>query len=357
MNARTVAVVGLVLLSLAATPFAVSTPKDEQSAAIPFEETKPTGLPGQAVSKAQNSSIVIPKAEAYYSQYRYVVGYYGISSLIASVQTQQRREFGRPLTLYVSDFAGTNVSLTKEGYLQMPQNESTTWMPAMQAYFVANSSARVPTRETALVPFSNRSDATAFARQYGGEVRRWDAVRQLQVGSAGRSPESWQRTVQNRQTDADQAVKSGRALLDRPVSVVVGRDAPTVEGAIRQAPPNTTVLVPPGTYNVDDVRIRKPLTIRGRGANETRIVGDRNKSVIYATAPRTAITGTSITGVGPDRSGNGEKVENISVKKSSEKYRYYKVHGYGDAALVFDSAPNSYVSAVEINTTSNGVIS
>ncbi|RBI59735.1 copper-binding protein [halophilic archaeon] len=348
----------IVILVLAgAAPFAATPTSNERAAAVPFEETKQTGLSGTTVRQVQNSTLVVPKAEAYYSQYQYVVGYYGVTTLVAGLKTHQQREFGRLLTLYVSDFSGTSVNVTEDGYLRMPLSESTGWVPAQEAFFVVNSSAHVPPQRTAIVPFSNESDAHSFARQYGGSVQQWEEVRKSSRGQAGRSTRAWQQTAQRRQAQTDRTVSNIRTSLNRSVSTVVGRDAPTLEAAIERAPPNTTVVVPPGTYQVDDLRIRKPLTLRGAGANATHIVGNRNGSVITVSAPKTAIRRLSITGVGSNRSGNNRTVKNVPVPKQSWKYRYYKTHGYGDAAIVFDSAGQSSVSAVQINTTSNGIIS
>lgn len=90
--------------------------------------------------------------------------------------------------------------------------------------------------------------------------------------------------------------------------------------------------------------------------NQTTIRGDGEGSVITVTGNRTALTNLSITGVGQVRSGKNRSVEDIPVPKQSIKYKFWKVHGYGDAAVVFDSASHGLVADVRINTTSNGVI-
>ena len=357
MKSRTFAVLGIVLLVLASVPFVVNPTTSGQSSAVAFENTKRTGLSGAADRRVEDSSLVVPKAEVYYSQYQYVVGYQGVTSLVAGLQSHERREFGRPLAVYVSDFSGTDVRVGDGGYLRLPGPEQSGWVSARDAYFVVNSSARIPSRNTTVIPFSKRSDANAFVRRYGGEVRRWPATRRLSVGRAARSVSTWERVVNRRQSRTDKAVTKARTALNRPVSTVVGRDASTIAAAINSAPPNTTIVVPPGTYRVDDLRVRKPITIRGAGPNATHITGDENGSVISVSAPQTAVTSLSVSGVGKNRSGADRPVGNISVNKSSWKYQYWKTHGFGDAALVFDTAPRSLVSNVRINTTSNGIIS
>ena len=356
MHQRTFAIVGIVLLLCGSVPFVMQPSAGDDSSAVPFDSTKQTGLSGAVVRQAANSSLVIPKAEIYYSQYDYVVGYLGITSAVIGLQSHDQREFGRPLTVYVSDFTGTDVALGDNGHPRIPDGQSVDWTAARDAYFVVNSSARVPTREAAIIPFSNRSDARTFARRYDGEIRRWSSVRRLSIGRADRSAREWNDVVTRRQGRADQALARARTTLERPDSVVVGQDAPTLAAAVDRAPPNTTIVLPPGTYRVDDLRIRKPLTLRGSGPDTTRIVGDGNGSVISAAAPRTGIRSLSIAGVGPNRTGTNRSAENISVNKSSWQYQYWKVHGFGDAAVVFDDARQSLVSNVRVNTTSNGII-
>lgn len=356
MHQRTFALVGIILLVFGSVPFVMQPPDGGESSAVPFSSTKQTGLSGAVVRQAANSSLVLPKAEIYYSQYSYVVGYVGIASAVTGLQSHDQREFGRPLAVYVSDFTGTDVTIGNKGYPRVSDEQSVDWTSAREAYFVVNSSARVPTRKAAIIPFSNRSEARRFARRYNGEIQRWPAVRQLSVGRADRSAREWNDVVNRRQTRANQSLARARTTVERPVSLVVGRDAPTLATTVDRAPPNTTIIVPPGTYRVDDLYIQKPITLRGGGPNATRIVGDRNGSVISVSAPRTSIRSLSIAGVGPNRTGTNRSAENISVNRSSWQYRYWKVHGFGDAAVVFDRAGQSLVSNVRVNTTSNGII-
>ncbi|MFT4922320.1 MAG: nitrous oxidase accessory protein NosD, partial [Haloarculaceae archaeon] len=266
-----------------------------------------------------------------------------------------QRELGRPLAMYVSDFSGENLSVGSEGYLRLTGGTETGWVAAADAYYVVNSSARIPTRTTTVVPFSGRGDAAAFARQYDGEVKRWDALQDLSVGQVGRSAKIWQRRADRRQSEADAVVDQSRDLLDRPVSVTV-QNGSDLQAVVRRAPPNTTIRLEPGTYRTTSLELTKPLTMRGAGPNRTRLVGDGNGTVVTATAPGTALSGVTITGVGNDRSGQGDNVTNVSVPQESWKYDYYKIHGYGDAAVILDEAPRSRVSNVRINTTSSGVI-
>lgn len=356
MQSRTgLAVAVAILLVVGAVPFGVSTSDAGRPESVPFGDVETVGLPGSATLLA-HGNVVIPRAEAFYSQFRYVVGYNGITPLLSQLRTGDSRTLGRLTTAYVSTFSKTEVSLTEEGFLRIPEARATGWIPAEEAYFVVDSQARVPTQNSTVVPFSNHADARAFVEQYGGHVVRWSELRRLPFDPLGHTQREWNRIVERRDSRTDQTVRDVRSLLNRPMSVVVGQDAPTLTAAVEQAPPNTTVRVPPGTYSVANLSVRKPITIRGAGQNATHLVGDENGSVVRAFASRTAIADLSVSGVGPRRSGKNRTNLDIPVNRSNPQYTYRKVHGYGDAGIVFDTAPRSLVSHVRINTTSNGVI-
>jgi len=355
MDARVAAAVAVLLVAAAIAPFLVSASGAGDTRAVAFEDTRKIGLSDRALATVRANGLAVPKAQVYYPQYRYVVGYYGVTTLIAGLQSEHG-SLGEPLAVYVTDFAGTDVTVSEDGYLKTPTGVEPGWMRAADAYFVVNSSARVPTRNETVVPFAERAAARTFARQYNGDVRRWGDVRHLDVPRASRSVAEWRRETNRRTARANRTVGDATELLDRPTSRTVTPDNASLARAIERAAPNTTVRLEAGTYNVSDLHIGKPLTLRGAGRNETHLVGDRNGSVLTVTAPRTAFANLSISGVGSDRSGDGDTVSNVSVPRDSSKFRFYKVHGYGDAAIVFDEADGGLVSNVAINTTSNGVI-
>ncbi|MFC6730497.1 nitrous oxide reductase accessory protein NosL, partial [Natronoarchaeum mannanilyticum] len=185
MEARHVVAVALLVALAAAGPFVYDVSPDDggQVEPVAFDRTESVGVPDSAVKRAQRSALEIPKAEVFYSEYRYPVGYYGVESLVASLQSDNRRSLGEPLAVYVSDFSGTNATLTAERNLRIGEDRSVGWVSAADAYFVVDSDAAIPTREDAVVPFSERRDAAAFAGRYGGEVRRWTDVRTRKTGS------------------------------------------------------------------------------------------------------------------------------------------------------------------------------
>lgn len=213
MESRTLVVATVALVVLAAIPFGV-TPSAERSAAVSWEATKTTGVPETTVARAESTDLVLPRAQAFYSQYRYVIGYYGLTTLVASLQTTQGREYGSLLSLYVTDFSDTKPGVSAAGYLTAPQNSSPGWVRAQDAYFVVNSSARIPTRDQTIAPFSKRSDAEAFAREYGGTVERWPTVRRLSVVRATRTTDAWNTVVSNRTNRTNRTVKGVRAQLN-----------------------------------------------------------------------------------------------------------------------------------------------
>jgi nitrous oxidase accessory protein NosD len=158
-----------------------------------------------------------------------------------------------------------------------------------------------------------------------------------------------QRAVAERHAWADRTVADARTLLDRPTSVVVGRDAPTLAAAVERAPPNTTVRLPAGTYD-GNVTVRKPLTVRGAG-NATHLRGDGNGSVLRVRAERVAVADLRITGVG-----NRSRTPDAPGNESEWDYRVKLGYAYGDAGVEFEDGNGSYVRDVRIETPANGVL-
>lgn len=87
------------------------------------------------------------------------------------------------------------------------------------------------------------------------------------------------RTVQKRigeqHREANRTVENRTTLRDRPVGAVVGESGTTVQDAVDAAPPNTTVLVPSGTYH-GTAEIDRPITLRGTG--DTYIIRNTSPS-------------------------------------------------------------------------------
>jgi parallel beta-helix repeat protein len=352
MDPRPALAVLVAVLLLGSTGFAVDVTGGRQYEPVAFEDTIELGLTGAVTVRADDESFVVPRAEAFYSGYRYVVGYSGVETLVDHLNSEGREAtVGRPLAVFVTDFADSEVTLSPEGYLTLPDSPGahTGWVPASEAVYVVGSAARTPAGPV-VVPFSDPTAAESFVGAYGGEVRPWSEVRETSFGTGPATRERMREAVAERRAWADRQVAATRPLLDRPVSVVVGEDAPTVPAAVERAPPNTTVRVPAGTYDVTNLTIAKPLTLRGAG-NATHLRGDRNGSVVRVRAADVAVVDLRVTGVGnrtsPDvRPGNDTDWD----------YAIQMGYGFGDAAVDVVDANGTLVRGVWTRTPANGIL-
>ncbi|QZX99079.1 NosD domain-containing protein [Halobaculum rubrum] len=348
MYARTavvaVALSALVLGSSFAVPIGAGNSVDP----VPFDDTVSLGMTSTTLRAADADGVTLPKVEAFYAEYEYVIGYYGIESYLAEHRrTGHDRQFGQPLAVFVTDYAGTNVSLTDRGYPVVDADPS--FVRAEDTYVVVGSDARTATGSLAM-PFSDRGTASSFAERYGGEVVPWERVDEAVDASSPITRERYEATVDERTQWADRAVDAARSLRDRPVSVTVGEEEPTLRAALAAAPPNTTIRLPPGEYAVDEVAVNTSVTISGAGA-ATHIRGDGNGSVLHVNASRVAVTDLRISGVGsvgsPERSVNASSDWSSSVELA---------YGRGDAAIRLDGADGALVENVVIDTPASGVI-
>ncbi len=338
-------------LVLSSGAFAVNVAGGGAPEPVPFDETVKMGMTGVETIQARAGDIAIPRAEVFYSQYRYVVGYLGVGSLVDELHRPgNERQFGRPLTVYVTDFAGSGIEVDEAGFLRYAEHRDRTvdWVPAESAVFVVESEARTTAGPT-VVPFSGRDAADRFVEANGGRIVEWEALRSMRFGTAQATRAGMQQARETRSAWADTAVDRARPLLDRPVAVTVGEGSGGLQAAIDAAPPNTTVLVPAGTYR-GNVTIRKPITLRGAGRS-THLEGDGNGSVVRVRSPRVAVTDLRITGVG-----NSTSASAVPGNESEWDYRVKLGYGYGDAGIEFDSANSSFVRNVAIDTPANGVL-
>ena len=319
---------------------------------VPFEDTIVlTDLTDAERRIAEERDLAIPRAEVFYSRYRYVVGHLGMSSLVAVLgDDAHERQFGEALDVLVSDYATADLALTEEGYLVTTDGYA-GWVAVEDAAFVVNSSARRPGGGV-IVPFSDREAARAFASEYGGDVVDWTALqaRAADGGAGALDASTGLALAADRHAWADDATAAARELADRPVSVVVGEDAPTLAAAVDAAPPNTTVRVPAGTYDAVNLTVRKPVTIAGAGANATTLVGTGNGSVLRARDAAVAVTDLGIRGVG-----EGTSVPNVSVETDAWDALVMRSYAHAASGVAFENANGSYVADVRIETPSNGV--
>ncbi|MFC7078106.1 NosD domain-containing protein [Haloarcula halophila] len=315
----------------------------ERPGPVPFDRTVQRGITMADEQRALNRDITIPRAQVFYSQYRYVVGYVGLDRTVAALtEPGHEQQFGYPLTVYVTDYSDTGARCGENGTLRT--DSSPRWVGASEAHYVVNGSARTPSG-LAVVPFGNRDAADVFADSCGGGVVDWATVRSHSFEEDGAA--TIRQQVDDRQVTANATVRAARALDARPVSVVVGEDAPTVQAAVDEAPPNTTVVVPNGTYR-EQVSIDEPLTLRGRNAT---LDGGGNGTVVAVMADRVAITDMAITGVGNQTTGNRS-----AMNGSAWDATVTAAYGNSDAAVTAHNASQLYVANVTVETRSSGFV-
>lgn len=310
---------------------------------VPFEKTVETGMASEHEQLLRDANATIPRAEVFHSQYQFVVGYYGVGYMIDELQQPGYvQQFGRPIAIYVTDYAGTAPTVTDAGY---PQTETDAgWVRAQEAVFVVDSAAQTPGGD-AILPFSSKSAATDFTQKHGGDILDWQEVRTEETGVD--HAELVREQVETYDESADDRVTDAQLLLDRNESVVVGDDASTIQAAINTAPSGSAVRVPPGTYD-EKLRVNRSVTITGPGAT---ISGDGNGSVITVTSDDVAIEGLTIEGV-------GDSTEAEEGEVDDDRWDAFVEAGYGhsDAAIEAESVSNLSVTGVDIETPTTGVL-
>ncbi|AFZ73554.1 NosD domain-containing protein [Natronobacterium gregoryi] len=308
---------------------------------VPFEDTVETGVVLE--NAPDDDEIDVPQAQVFYSQYEYVVGYNGIERFVDDSQAAGHEDrFGYPLSVHVSDYSETNLELSEEGHPIAA--DSIGWVDAEEAAFVVDSEARTPAGET-VVPFSDQSDAEAFATAHDGTVLEWAQL--LESEFSVDDADVVRDRVDDRHARADALVADAETLQDRPVEVVVGDDVETVADALEAAPAESTILLE-GDHDVPDgIEVDRPLTIAGDG-NAT-LQGDDNGTVLTLDADRAAVTDLEITGVGDVAEPGAGDVDSQSDDPLEMAY------GQGDAGIEVNGS-HAAVENVTIETPSNGVL-
>lgn len=371
---------GIALVLVAASlSFALTPAGGEALSPVDFEDTVTMGGTGVDARRAEAEGFVLPRAEVFYSGYRYVVGYVGIGTVASELsEASAQRQFGDPLAVYVSDFSTVTPNLTDAGYVVPERGRAVGWTPAESAHFVVDSDARIPSGPI-VVPFSERADAERFTAAYGGSIVDWETLKASVGDPLEARLSAFEASVDERHAWADRTVREAAERRERPVSVVVGaggnapaaevppeaETAPTVAAAVASAPPNTTVYVPAGRYDVDRVVLNRPVTLAGAGAGgavdgagggesgtATTLRGDGNGSVVVVEADGAAVEDLRIAGVGTVGS-RGRERRNESVDWDTTVQLAY---GYGDAGIVLDGAAGASVANVVIDTPASGVI-
>ncbi|WP_258301765.1 NosD domain-containing protein [Haloferax larsenii] len=346
---RWVAGVAALVLVLASVSFVV--PVSGTVSPVSFDDTVKTGGTAVDVQQAKTDGFEVPVAQAHFSRYRYIIGYYGVGTAAADVASpESARQFGDPLAVFVSDYATVSPVLDEDDYLRTEHNRHPGWVEASDAVFVVDSDARIPSGPI-VVPFSDPTAARSFTDEYGGTVVDWETLRERSESSLSGRLDAFESSVESHHDWADQTTAAREPLFDRPVSTVVGEDAPTIEAAVESAPEGTAVYVPPGTYSVDSIDVNRSITLLGAG-NATHLVGDGNGTVVHVRADEAAVGNLSISGVG--------SVGTRRVRATNESVdwdtRVQLAYGRGDAGVVLDGATDSALRNVSIDTPASGVI-
>jgi len=319
---------------------------DAEPEPVPHSDTVSLGIPDEDYFELRERGLSVPRVQVFYSGYGYVVGYDGVERAVEALsEPAHTQQFGEPLSIHVSDYAGTELELTEEGLLEPAVEPG--WVRADDAWYVLGSDARTPVGET-VVAFGEADDARTFADRYGGEVVGWSTVRsttfELDDATAIRE------TVPELHAHADERLSTVQPALDREVSVVVGEDEPTVQSAVDAAPANSTVLVPDGVYE-EHVEIDRPVTLRGENAT---IRGNDSGTVLTVRADEAAVVGLEVTGVGNETRSDHDRYET----DRDDEWDDAVDTGYGqtDAGIAVVGAADVYVADVGIDTPASGVL-
>ncbi len=332
---------------------------------VDFDRTVTVGLTleDELRLEDEDEAIELPRMQVFYSQYPYVVGYYGVGSFVTERrEPAHEQQFGFPIATYVTDYSDRGVELNEEG---IPRTRiEPGWVEAETAVYVIDSEARSPSG-AAVLPFSSRGEADEFIDEYGGTVVEWEEILETEFESNDAAAVRDRVGEQHRSADATVADRS--SLRDRPVETVVGEDAATVQEAVDVAPPETTVVVPEGVYN-ETVEIDRPITVRGVG--DARLRGDNNGTVLTVTANRTAIVGMSISGVGDATpgptvtddhahggfSGGGGHDHGDADGDDTWDADVEDDYAQGDTAISVETASDVLIDETEIDTSAAGII-
>ncbi|CDK38762.1 NosD domain-containing protein [Halorubrum sp. AJ67] len=339
------AVAAIMTLAVVVTAGAfVADPAESVPDPVAYDDTTELGLSSETDAMMAGNA-TLPRTQVFYSQLQYVVGYNGIGSFVTSLSDgRTERQFGYPLVAYVETFDHQNPDTTSDGLFTA--TGAGGWTPAEEANYVVDTGARMPAGE-AVIPFRSRDAAESFAADYNGSVVGWESVRNrsFDVDSAATvrslAPSRWQA--------ANDRIARAERTADRPVSVVVGEDAPTIDAAVAAAPSNTTVVVPEGEYH-ETVTVNESVTIAGDGA---RISGDGNGSVVTVRAADVAIRGLRIDGVG-NRTRDPEAAP--TSKDEAWDANIQSGYGHGDAGIRAIAAPGLVVDDVAIETNASGLL-
>ncbi|MEA1931374.1 MAG: right-handed parallel beta-helix repeat-containing protein [Euryarchaeota archaeon] len=308
---------------------------------VPFEDTRSVGFASE-VSLGIDDDSQIPRAQVFYSQYQYVIGYYGVETAAAAFDEPTRQQqFGYPVVTYVTAYDDTGLTLDANGTIHT--DDRSTWVSADEAAFVVDSGASTPGGPVG-VPFADRGDADAFAEETGGTVLSWTEFtdRPVELDDASVVREG----VDDKRAAADARVAADRPLLDREVTAELD-PGDSIQAAIDGAPNGSGIRLAPGRYE-GPVEIDRSITLHGPGAT---IAGNGTGSPVRVTTDDVGIVGPTITGIG------NQTRDESAVTGDEWDANIELGYGHGDAAIAAVGAPGVHVADVTVpSTPANGVL-
>ncbi len=310
---------------------------------VDFDDTVRIGLTDEQRLDL-DPSVSLPRAQVFFSDYRYVVGFYGVERTVDELNDPARQlQFGEPLTIYVTDYSSANVALDADGYPVV--DNPPRWRTAQDLVYVVDSEAQSPRGET-IIPFVDQGEATDFVETYGGTIIDWDTLRSMTFDTLDDAV--FRETAMARGVDATSRMATAESLRERPIGAVVGEDVPTIQDGVDSVPEGTTVLIPPGQYE-EMVTINRSVTLIGHGAT---ISGDGNGTVIRVNADEVGIIGLSVDGVGDQIRDPDAAIDDPDTWDHNIELGY----GHGDAGIAFVDVTGGFVADTEIDTPANGIL-
>jgi parallel beta-helix repeat protein len=334
LNRRTAAVAVVAALVFAVGVFVVNPGTTPEP--VKFEDTVQIGMSDASMREAYFEGYEVPRAEVFYSQYSFVVGYTGMESFARNVgERRYERVWGVPTKAYATDFSGTEPSPTGEGFIET--ESAPDWTDASKASYVVGAGP--------VVAFSSERDARNYADERGGEVLGYRGLLETKFEEPD-IEKAADEVIGERSQRGDGKVEAAHELLDRNVSLTVGEVGESVQDAVDAAEPETAVRVPEGVYN-EHVVVDKPVTLVGEDG--ARIVGHGNGTVITVESDDVAITSLNLSGVG--NSTRGEPAQAGGWDTTIEE-----AYGHSDTAVLFNATRRALVHDVEIDTPATGVL-
>jgi len=373
--------IGLAVAGLFVADFGESEPEP-----VDFDETVSVGLTLDEELRLDDDGgeleVDLPQTQVFYSQYPYVVGYWGVEQFVNNHDREgHEQQFGHPMATYVTVYDDYSIELSDESYPVVDGN--LRWRSAEDVVYVVESEAETPTGETA-IPFEQRNNAESFVESYGGEILSWEAV--LAHSFAVDDAETVRERTSDQLAAADERVNKTSEAIERPVSVVVGEDAEsvaeseelpadweavdtgvetaeTVEEGLELADTETTVLITEGTY-AEQITVRDTITVAGAG--DVHLNGSGDGTVLEVRADNVAVTGLQIDGIGNETPGaaatddhahgghdhdHGEADEDAEWDEDIEDD-----YASGNAGILVDSAAAVFIQDITVETPASGIL-